>query len=275
MAAPAAVVAARVAVLLLDDLLFWGLLAAAVGVVLLLLPILLPILGFGAILALFSGLSDTSQGGGPVWGGNPTTVAVAQIPADQLAMMQQVASSAPCALPWTILAAIADVESGFGKTADQFSSAGAYGYGQFLEGTWSSYGGGIPWQTSDTQERAKPVDERRDSTNFHYALPAMARHLCAVGAGTDLRAALFAYNHADWYVAEIVQLAARYGGIGASGGGLVDGWADRPPLNQYDSRNYRSDQSWLTWRDADCSAAALDWLLGAYGRSAAWTMPLL
>ena len=56
----------------------------------------------------------------------------------------------------------------------------------------------------------------------------------------------------------IVQIAARYGGIGASGGGLIDGWADRPPLNQYDRRNYRSDHSLLTWRDADCSAAALD-----------------
>jgi hypothetical protein len=61
-----------------------------------------------------------------------------------------------------------------------------------------------------------------------------------------------------------VQLAARYGGIGPSGCGLIDGWADRPPLNQYDRRNYRSDQSWLTWRD--CLAAALEWLLGAYGR---------
>jgi hypothetical protein len=43
--------------------------------------------------------------------------------------------------------------------------------------------------------------------------------------------AVFAYNHADWYVAEVVQLAARYGGIGASGGGWINGWADRPPLN--------------------------------------------
>ena len=39
------------------------------------------------------------------------------------------------------------------------------------------------------------------------------------------------------------------------------------PANQYDRRNYLSDQSWLTWRDADCSAAALDWLLGAYGQT--------
>ena len=48
--------------------------------------------------------------------------------------------------------------------------------------------------------------------------------------------------------------------------GLLAGWADRGPLNQYARTNYRSDQSWTTWRNADCSAAALDWLLGAYGQ---------
>ena len=48
--------------------------------------------------------------------------------------------------------------------------------------------------------------------------------------------------------------------------GLVPGWAARGPLNQYARSNYRSDQNWLVWRNADCSAAALDWLLGAYGQ---------
>ena len=106
----------------------------------------------------------------------------------------------------------------------------------------------------------------RQVPNYRYALPAMARYLCASGAGQDLRKAIYAYNHADWYVTEVLQLAARYGGIGAAGSGLIDGWADRPPLNQYDRRNYRSEQSWIVWRGADCSAAALDWLLGAYGQ---------
>jgi len=46
----------------------------------------------------------------------------------------------------------------------------------------------------------------------------------------------------------------------------MTGWADRGPLNQYARTNYRSDASWLAWRNADCSAAALDWLLGAYGQ---------
>ncbi len=36
----------------------------------------LPALGFGAILALFGGLSGTPQGGGSIWGGPPTTTAV-------------------------------------------------------------------------------------------------------------------------------------------------------------------------------------------------------
>jgi hypothetical protein len=54
--------------------------------------------------------------------------------------------------------------------------------------------------------------------------------------------------------------------IGASGGRLIDGWTNRAALNQYDQRNYRSASTWLTWRNADCSAAALDWLLGAYGQ---------
>src|SRR5215471_17499498 len=102
MAAPA-VIGARVALLLRDDLLGWGLVAGPIAIAVLLLPILLPILGLGAILALFSGLSGTPQGGGPVPGGAPSTLAVEAIPADQLAVMREVASSAPCALPWTVL----------------------------------------------------------------------------------------------------------------------------------------------------------------------------
>jgi cell wall-associated NlpC family hydrolase len=39
-----------------------------------------------------------------------------------------------------------------------------------------------------------------DPFNQHDALTAAARYLCASGAGEDVRAALFAYNHADWYV---------------------------------------------------------------------------
>ena len=53
--------------------------------------------------------------------------------------------------------------------------------------------------------------------------------------------------------------------VATAGGGLVPGWADRPALNQYACANYRSAAACQQWAAADCSAAALDWLLGAYG----------
>ena len=39
-----------------------------------------------------------------------------------------------------------------------------------------------------------------------------ARYLCAAGAGTPagLARVIFAYNHADWYVAEVLALARQY-----------------------------------------------------------------
>jgi hypothetical protein len=44
----------------------------------------------------------------------------------------------------------------------------------------------------------------------------------------------------------------------AAADGLLAGWSAHGPLNQYAPANYRSDQTWLTWRNVDCSAAALD-----------------
>jgi|SRR5579864_589175 len=56
------------------------------------------------------------------------------------------------------------------------------------------------------------------------------------------------------------------GTVASAAHGLIAGWADRGPLDQYASSSYRSSAIWLSWRDADCSAAALDWVLGAYGQ---------
>ena len=223
MAAPLALAARVGMATLADDLERWALRLTAGVLVALLLAATLVCLLFGSVLVVLGG-PGSLLGGGPglLSGGRPSAAALAEIPADQLAFMQQVAASSSCRLPWQVLAAIASIESGFGKTADAFSPAGAYGYGQFVEGTWTAYGGGVPWRTSDPAERARPVDQRYDSTNYHYALPAMARNLCASGAGQNLRQAIFAYNHADWYVAEVLDLAARYGALGAAAG-LVPG----------------------------------------------------
>lgn len=123
----------------------------------------------------------------------PATVGThaAEIPPDHLIVMQHAAATS-CGLPWSVLAAIAKIESNFGRNMAT-SSAGAIGYGQFLPSSWAAYGNG------------------GDPYDYRDAIPAMARYLCANGGPANLRAAIWAYNHADWYVEQILALAARYG----------------------------------------------------------------
>jgi membrane-bound lytic murein transglycosylase B len=44
------------------------------------------------------------------------------------------------------------------------------------------------------------------------AVPSAARLLCASGGGSSatLAGAIFAYNHATWYVSEVLALASEY-----------------------------------------------------------------
>jgi transglycosylase-like protein with SLT domain len=106
------------------------------------------------------------------------------------------------ALSWTILAAIGQIESADGQNMGP-SSAGALGPMQFLPSTWAQWG-------IDGFGQAGPPD----IMNPFDAVPSAARMLCADGAsaGTQvgLRRAIFAYNHAEWYVNEVLALAARY-----------------------------------------------------------------
>jgi hypothetical protein len=139
-----------------------------VGALVLLVAVLVAVVG--ASLSTFtSGLPGLGVLAGP---SDPSARAVGEIPRDQLAVMRQVAASSSCHLPWTVLAGVAGVESAFGRNMGP-SSAGATGYGQFLPGTWALYGQG-----------GNPDD-------YHDALPAMARYLCALGAGTNLEQALW------------------------------------------------------------------------------------
>jgi hypothetical protein len=111
--------------------------------------------------------------------------------ADHLAMIHQASTDSSCKVPWQVLAAIARVESDFGQNMST-SSAGAIGYGQFLPSSWDAFG------------------DAGNAYDYRDALPAIARYLCQSGAGQDLRRALFAYNHADWYVDMVLAFAVRY-----------------------------------------------------------------
>ncbi|MBC7373388.1 MAG: lytic transglycosylase domain-containing protein [Frankiales bacterium] len=103
-------------------------------------------------------------------------------------------------LSWTILAAIGQVESGHGRNNGP-SSAGALGPMQFLPSTWAAYG-----VDGDG-------DGKADINSPYDAIPAAAGYLCRSGAnqGPDgLYNAIFAYNHADWYVKKVLATAALY-----------------------------------------------------------------
>jgi len=95
---------------------------------------------------------------------------------------------------WEILAAINEIETDYGRNLS-ISSAGAMGWMQFMPGTWESYG--VDANHDGVKDPNNPVD----------AIFAAARYLKASGAGTNIGKAIFAYNRADWYVADVLKRA--------------------------------------------------------------------
>jgi murein DD-endopeptidase MepM/ murein hydrolase activator NlpD len=101
-------------------------------------------------------------------------------------------------IPWEILASINKIETAFGTNLN-VSSAGALGWMQFMPPTWEAYG-------VDANG-----DGRKDPYNPVDAICAAANYLKASGGTDDLYNAIFAYNHADWYVQEVLLYARAYG----------------------------------------------------------------
>ena len=95
---------------------------------------------------------------------------------------------------WEVLAAINEIETDYGRNLN-VSSAGALGWMQFMPATWEAYG--VDANRDGLKDPFNPVD----------AIFAAARYLRAAGAETDIRKAIFAYNHADWYVDSVLMRA--------------------------------------------------------------------
>ncbi|MGB7588356.1 MAG: lytic transglycosylase domain-containing protein [Solirubrobacterales bacterium] len=104
---------------------------------------------------------------------------------------------------FSIVAAIHKIESDFGRSTlpgvkSGTNEAGAAGPGQFLAGTWTFYG----------------VDGNNDGFRDIYSVPdsvfSTANYLHASGAPKDWRGAIFEYNHATWYVEEVLEQANKY-----------------------------------------------------------------
>jgi hypothetical protein len=132
-----------------------------------------------------------------------SALAEREIPPLYLKLYEQAA--AHYGLDWAILAGIGKVECDHGRDAASsctrqgaVNSAGAGGPMQFLASTWSEYG--VDADGEGPPDRWDPAD----------AIYGAANYLRAAGAPDHYRKAIFAYNHADWYVAEVEHWAAVY-----------------------------------------------------------------
>jgi murein DD-endopeptidase MepM/ murein hydrolase activator NlpD len=137
----------------------------------------------------------------------PASLSSPSAPAERLSYAELAAlwrgAGSAYGIPWQVLAAINKVESNFGRNMGP-SSAGALGWMQFMPSTWLRWGldadgDGVadPWHATD-------------------AVYAAARYLAAAGGRSDIARALYAYNHAQWYVDEVLSLSRLFQGGGPS-----------------------------------------------------------
>ncbi len=129
------------------------------------------------------------------------SVPAGTVPTSYLQLFKASAADYCPGLSWTVLAAIGQIESADGTNMGP-SSAGALGPMQFLPSTWAA------WGIDGFGQTGVP-----DVMNPYDAVPSAARMLCADGAaagGSSLYHAIFDYNHANWYVNEVLALAAEY-----------------------------------------------------------------
>jgi cell wall-associated NlpC family hydrolase len=107
-------------------------------------------------------------------------------------------------IPWEVLAAINKVETDFGRNLGP-SSAGAVGWMQFMPSTWARWG--VDANGDGVADPDNPTD----------AIFSAAHYLAGCGGQFDISAAVYCYNHATWYVNEVLGLAALYGRDGGNG----------------------------------------------------------
>jgi len=112
-------------------------------------------------------------------------------------------------IPWEVLAAINKVETDFGRNLGP-SSAGAIGWMQFMPSTWARWG--IDANGDGIADPDNPTD----------AIFSAARYLAACGGQMDIAGAVYCYNHASWYVNDVLGFAAQFSRGGGTGLFLAD-----------------------------------------------------
>jgi hypothetical protein len=149
-----------------------------------------------------AGPDATTSGANHGGGGAPGPSAVADIPAAYLAHYKAAGTTCPN-LDWALLAGIGKVETNHGRlkapgVTSGANFAGAAGPMQFLPSTFRGVRKRHPELGTNLYDPA-------------VAIPAAAHLLCDNGVRRgNAYAAIFSYNHADWYVTKVQNKAADY-----------------------------------------------------------------
>ena len=196
-------------------------------VMMLLAFLVVPMLVVGGSSLLFAGGSGADCGatGANVTQPQVSTEAANSIPANYLTWFQKVGLQYN--VPWTILAGIGKVESNDGRTtlagvtsgSNDFGAAGPMQIG--IDGASGNQWGGAPIHPASEMVNGVATDEDGDGIADVYdpadAIAGAAKYLSEHGVQQNIPAAIFAYNHADWYVEEVLSWASTY----AAGGFTV------------------------------------------------------
>jgi soluble lytic murein transglycosylase-like protein len=140
----------------------------------------------GKILAIAAGACLFSvcalAGGAPAFVTDNSASPASTIPVVLVPVFEAAATASLCAVPWTLLAAVAATESAFDPTA--VSGAGAQGLFQFEPATFAEYATPVPADGAHPASPFDPVD----------AAYAAGRYLCSLGVVENPFLALVAYN---------------------------------------------------------------------------------
>jgi hypothetical protein len=194
--------------------------------------------GFLVPSALVLLFASASIGAGVIGAMSPSMAsnapsAVEGIPPEYLGAYQAAASRFELGGDgWSYLAAIGKVESDHGRSTAPGVHAGQNAYGccagpmQLHNGFGS---GGGTWGAFKVDGDGDGRDDIYDPAD---AIATAAHYLQASGAPSDWRRAIFAYNHAGWYVNEVLKQAASYREAAPSTGVQVGGdggWLAKVP----------------------------------------------
>ena len=174
--------------------------------------IAVPLWGLLVLIAFVTGLAIATGGAGACGGEASTGTLKGGVP-QKLAPIFQAAAAKYRLGPKgpAMLTSINFNETAFGTNMNNTTGSGAMGWMMFMPETWAMYG----------------VDANGDGKKDPYdpedAIYAAAGYLKASGAPDNWHDAIFAYNHAEWYVERILEDFRTFDGGGIESVGAVEG----------------------------------------------------